>query len=203
MRFEPRVHTLFLTPFYSPTNTITMNKICRTSVTVTIFSLLLIALGCSSDKKSKVTGSVTYKNAPVPGGNLTFSSDSGGSYSSPIQQDGTYLITDIPAGTYTVTIETETVNPDRAAPAYGTGKEKAAPSGAKQLAGKMEKASNEYAEKMGKGGGGGDDSFGPAPREELLKRYTKIPIKYADKRISGLTAEVGTGSAKIDFPLSD
>ena len=180
-----------------------MNKICRTAVTVTIFSLLLIALGCSSDKKSKVTGSVTYKNAPVPGGNLTFSNDSGGSFSSPIQQDGTYLITDMPAGTYTVTIETETVNPDRAAPAYGTGKEKAAP--AAKLAGKMEKASNEYAEKMGKGGGGGggDNSFGAAPREELLKRYAKIPVKYADKRISGLTAEVGTGSVKIDFTLSE
>lgn len=169
-------------------------------------SLLVLAAGCGGgDKKSNISGVITYKNAPVTGGNINLSNETGGSYSSPIQIDGNYSITDIPPGTYTVTVETETVNPDRKTATYGNG-QKAGPGGA--TAGKMEKMNSEYESMMKKGGDAGSSlgsggNFGPASKEELMKRYTKLPTKFADKRTSGLTAEIGQGKIKKDFPLAD
>ncbi len=181
-------------------------KMAQRAIAATLFTgLLILAAGCGSgDKKSHLAGVITYKNAPVTGGNINLSNDAGGSYSCPIQIDGNYSITDIPPGTYAVTVETETVNPDRKTATYGNG-QKAGPGAA--TAGKMEKMNNEYEKMMSKGGETGSlaagGSFGPASKEELMKRYTKLPTKYADKRTSGLTAEVVQGKVKKDFALAD
>jgi hypothetical protein len=49
----------------------------------------------------------------------------------------------------------------------------------------------------------GGSSFGPAPREELLKRYTKIPQKYGFKETSGFTLQLDPGKHTKDFDLTD
>jgi len=177
------------------------NAAFRFTFAPVLAALLMLPAGCGGGTKSKVSGVITYKNAPVPGGMIFFSSESGGGFSSPIQMDGTYSITDIPPGTYSVVIETDSVNPDKKAPdakGSNTG-----------TASKTEQMSKQYAEKMGKGGGaadagaGGGGGFGAAPVEELRKRYMKIPPKYVSKLTSGLTIEVGTGTVTKDFPLTD
>jgi hypothetical protein len=52
-------------------------------------------------------------------------------------------------------------------------------------------------------GGGEAGGFGPAPREELLKRYTKIPPKYAHKETSGFSLQLEAGKHVKDFELTD
>ena len=98
-----------------------------------------------------------------------------------------------------MTVDTESVNPDRKTPTYGS--PKMGPGAG--TAAKMEKNKNEYESMMKKGGEAGSPDFGPASKEELLKRYTKIPAKYTDKKTSGLTVEVGQGKIKKDFVLAD
>lgn len=181
-------------------------KMAQRAIAASLFTgLLVVAAGCGGgDKKSHLAGLVTYNNAPVTGGNLNVTNDSGGSFSCAIQMDGNYVITDIPPGTYSVTVDTESVNPDRKTPAYGSPQKMGPGAG---TAAKMEKMNKEYESMMKKGGEAGSPdaggSFGPASKEELLKRYTKIPAKYTDKKTSGLTVEVGQGKIKKDFVLAD
>lgn len=173
------------------------------ALSLALAACVLIGAGCGA-KRSRVSGTVKYKGAVVPGGNIYLYSDSG-SISSPIQMDGAYSMTDVPPGTYSVIIETETVNPDKnsgAATSGGKAEEKKRES-------KSAKLDQEYAEKMGKGGPGGGKpvegggGFAPASHDELLKRYLKIPVKYGNKTTSGLTFEVTTGEMKKDYDLTD
>jgi hypothetical protein len=185
-------------------------KLVQRALIASIFSALLIfAAGCGSgDKKSKVTGIVTYKNEPVKGGNIYLTNDAGGSFSSPIEMNGAYTITDIVPGTYSVTVDTESVNPDRNAIAATPTRSNPNTPNAPGSAGKKDAMNKEYADKMGKGSSAGSDAgsgggFGAPSKEELLKRYTKIPGKYGSKLTSGLTFEVGNGTTTKDFPLAD
>ena len=175
-----------------------MNTTLR-SITASIFvCCLALASGCSGSARAKVSGVVTYKNAPLKGGNMTLSSDSGGSYSCIIQPDGTYSVTDVATGTYNVTIETESLNPDKKAP-----KSAVAEKGSQR-----ESEHNKYMEAMGQGSGqnksgAGDSGTGGASKEDLAKLFTKIPTKYASKTTSGLQIEVGSGATVKEFPLAD
>lgn len=187
-------------------------KLIQRALIASIFvSLLVFAAGCGSgDKKSKVTGIITYKNEPVKGGNIYLTNDAGGSFSSPITMEGAYTITDIVPGTYSVTVDTESVNPDRKSTAAAAGRNPNAPNaaGINAPGGKASELNKEYSDRMGKsapaandaGSGGG---FGAPSKEELLKRYTKIPGKYGSKLTSGLTFDVGNGTTTKDFPLAD
>lgn len=159
--------------------------------------LLIFATGCSGDKKSKLSGTITYKNEPVKAGMIYLTNDAGAGYSSPIQSDGAYVVTDIPPGSYSVTVETESINPDAkgSSPAAAKGGNYAG-----GMVGKNAKMQDEYAQQMGKGGGA--PGGGPS-REELLKRYTKLPAKYAVKTTSDLKVEVQSGATLKDFPLTD
>ncbi len=187
-------------------------KLVQRALIASIFSALLVfAAGCGGDKKSRVTGIITYKNEPVKGGNIYLTNDAGGSFSSPITMEGAYTITDIVPGTYSVTVDTESVNPDRKSTAAVSGR--GAPSAPNNPAvnapgGKADTLNKEYAERMGKSAPAGNDAgsgggFGAPSKEDLLKRYTKIPGKYGSKATSGLTFEVGNGTTTKDFPLAD
>jgi hypothetical protein len=59
----------------------------------------LLAVGCSS-KKGTVSGKVTYNGKPLTKGMVTFLPESGqgGAFSSPIKEDGTYMVSGVPAG---------------------------------------------------------------------------------------------------------
>ncbi len=169
---------------------------------------VFLAVGCGpSDNKSKVSGTITYKGEGLKAGNIYLTSDAGGSYSSPIQPDGSYTITDVPQGNYIAIVETETINPDKKTGGGGAMGGKAV--GAPQLGAgsKGEALNKEYANAMkGKGGGGdnnGAGGFGAPPIEELRKRYVKIPAKYGSKITSDIVVEVTSNQVKKDIPLTD
>jgi hypothetical protein len=139
---------------------------------------LVVVFGCKNPNAPiTASGKVTYKDAPVSGGNITFQpKKEGPPYSRPLAADGTYNLADVPVGDYTVTVETESINPERKQETYG------------------------------QPGGGGAPPVGPMPAGYKLTnagKYVKIPAKYADPKTSGLKATLGTDKKSQDFPLTD
>src|SRR5262249_12936769 len=132
--------------------------------------------GCSGSKgnSASVSGKVTYKDAPVPGGQLKFYPPGGGEpILGALNPDGTYLVTDVPRGTVTVTVDTDSV--------AGRG------------------GSNDYT-KMAQGRGG----FNPPEGGGGATGFVKIPAKYKDPKQSGLSAEVKKGkNENVNFDLKD
>jgi hypothetical protein len=154
---------------------------------------LLVATGCGGGNENphapaSVTGKVTYKGEPVPAGLVNFiPKTQGPSATGSLSSDGTYSITDAPAGDFTVTVDTEYLNPDKKTQAYpGAGK-----AGAGATSSPMP-------------GGGGTSS--PMPGPAAVKaggKYVKIPAKYADVKQSTLTAKLNAGKQTEDFKLED
>jgi hypothetical protein len=141
---------------------------------------LVVGFGCEKNPNapSTVSGKVTYKGAPVPGGDITFTPEKQGPpYSRPLGPDGSFSLTDVPAGKYDVTIETESINPDHKQPAY---------------------------RKPGGGAAAGGPPIGPIPAGANVPtaKYVKIPAKYANVKTSGLTATIGDNKPK-EFDLTD
>lgn len=146
---------------------------------------LLLVLGCGSSKGtvSRLTGSVKYKGKPVTAGTITFypkgeKGDTAGNYPVPIDPDGTYSASQLPAGELAVAIETESANP------------KNRPS-AKQYGGAKSKM------KMSPPPEGVNVAKGPQGA------YVPIPKKYADPKESGLTVKLTSGKNTKDFDLTD
>ncbi len=168
-------------------------------LSVTIFAAVI---GCSKSGQTPVTlsGTVTYKGVPLKGGYMAFHTDNHGIINTTIDQDGHYEVK-LPTDSIKVTIETESFNPDKTSPTYGpqtAGGNKASPAKG-EAAMKSERMKAE-----GKGGGeGGSGGFGPPPKEELAKRYTKIPQKYAFKETSGFTLQLDSGKHVKDYELTD
>jgi hypothetical protein len=129
-----------------------------------------------------VAGKVTYKGAPVTGGTIAFAAADGSNpgSSAPIRPDGSYVVTDLPAGEMIVTVETETVNPSH--------KQSANPGAGKGGAGRHASMSPPPA-----GAGGG----GKAPV------YVKVPPKYADPKKTPLRATLSRGSNTYHAELTD
>jgi hypothetical protein len=144
---------------------------------------LVLAVGCrTSPNPGKVSGKVTYKGQPVKGGDIAFHSDAG-TYRGTLSQEGTYEIVDMPVGAMTVTVDTDFLNPDKKIPQQGGGR------GDKITAERMaaERAAGR----------------GPPSREEMLARYTKIPLKYCNASTSTLKATVEKGKQTLNFDLTD
>src|SRR4029077_5027008 len=83
---------------------------------------LVLALGCSKGNPNipaSISGKVTYKGAPVTGGNIVFVNAQQSRYNAGILPDGTYSATDMPEGPMEVAIETESLNPNLKMPTYG------------------------------------------------------------------------------------
>jgi hypothetical protein len=157
------------------------------------FLAALTLLGCKSENPNspaRVSGRVTYNGNPVTGGTLTFHSADGGKIPAAIGADGTYSAFDIPDGDMVVTVETETINPERKQPEY-----RGAPSGAAKMYGK-------------KGAGMGvvakGQQMGPMPEGTApVGTYVKIPAKYNDPAKSDLKCTLKKGDQKQDFNLTD
>jgi hypothetical protein len=142
---------------------------------------LVVAIGCDKANPhapASVSGKVTYKGEPVTGGTITFHPKTEGpSPTTTINADGTYTITDSPAGDFTVTVETESINPSKKAPQYPG---------------------------AGKAGGATTSSPMPgSPPTAAAGKYVKIPQKYADPKTSTLTAKLGAGKQTVNFTLED
>lgn len=78
------------------------NRLPRRKLLASLLVPLLLghlAAGCSA-KKGTVSGKVTYNGNPLTRGMVTFLPESGqgGAFSSPIKEDGTYMVSGVPAG---------------------------------------------------------------------------------------------------------
>jgi hypothetical protein len=159
----------------------------RILISAVLFSLCVL-IGCS--KKSggaKVSGTVTYKDGPVTGGNLAFHSKEGGVYSAVINEQGKYTMTDIPPGEMTVTVDTEALNPKVKKETY-TGQSKFGPKTSSPAPG-------------GKGSPMSPMPEGAGPSK--VGNYVQIPRSYADKNKSTMKITVKEGDQTIDIPLKD
>lgn len=159
----------------------------KTPVLLTLPLLFGVIAGCSDpNKQGNVTGKITYSSKPVTGGVITLNPEKEGqSFTTSIDADGAYKILDAVPGTYVVTIETESINPDRPKRTYGP------PGGA---------------------AAGGAAGGAPAPANSLpggaaaagaQGKYVKIPAKYADPKTSDLKITVPAGGMNKDFALTD
>ena len=156
-----------------------MSYACRNLCLVTLLGFLG---GCSSGNPNvpaTISGTVTYKGTPLLGGSMMFHGKET-VYPAAIGSDGTYLGRDFPIGEMTVTIETETLNPET---------KNAKPYPGKAMAGKDKMA----------------EQFRPPPEGVTVAAptYVKIPAKYADKTKSGLTMTLKPGKQTENFKLTD
>lgn len=139
------------------------------------------SLGCGGNSAAPVrlAGKVSYNGTAVTAGTMSFHTADGTIYPGLINTDGSYTATDLPVGEVVVTIETESLNPNKKA--EGTAKEQ---KDAKRRSGMMQKAPE--------GAVGG-----PTPT------YVKIPAKYADKKTSPLKLNLERNTKSKDFDLTD
>jgi hypothetical protein len=145
-------------------------------------------IGCARPVGS-VTGKVTYQSKQLKGGNVTFVSTEGlASQSSPIKEDGTYSIPQLPAGAYKVCVDTASLKPLANRPTMPGAPSSGAPKGAGKL---------DADAKIPEG-------YTPSNPAEMgaaknAKLYTHIPENYADPNKTDLTF-TATGSAQ-EFPI--
>lgn len=138
---------------------------------------ILLAEGCGGGK-GVVSGKVLYKGKPVLGGSVSFIPQAGGAMSSPIEEDGSYTIRNIPTGTAKITVETESFRPPLVnVPAGGGG---VSPDFMKK---NLEKMNPQMAD------------------PQRAKRYVKIPAEYSNPDTSTLTYAVKSGKQEHDIDL--
>lgn len=153
-----------------------------------ILPLGLMAAGCGSSQGT-VSGKVTYKGAIVKGGTVRIVPDKGSPATGDIQEDGTYKIQHVPTGPAKVSVETDSMKPN------------------KQVSAQAQGAAAMYKNmpKPPPGEPGSDSNQGNAVagfREQGdEKRYVEIPARYNDSNKSGLTLTVKGGSNPFDIEL--
>jgi hypothetical protein len=148
-----------------------------------IVCLLLGTAGCAS--KGTISGKVLYRGKPLPGGTVIFLPAVGtGAFSSPIQEDGSYSLTQVPPGEVKITVETESENPAPHKTSEDTTK-------ARKYIESMRKKMEE--EMPGEGR--------TPPRLPSKARYVPIPAKYKDPEKSGMTYTVTGGKQTLDIVL--
>jgi hypothetical protein len=141
---------------------------------------LVLVFGCAGNARTgaRVSGSIKYKGQPVTAGSVTIYPSEGGSYSTPIEKDGTYKYGGLSVGEVALTVETETANPNRPKPSqYG-----------------------------GRPGGAGSSpppkDVAPAAPEPS-GAYVKIPAKYGNRDTAKLTTTLKSGANTYDLELTD
>jgi len=136
---------------------------------------------------------VTYNGNPVSGGFVIFHESNGNKVSLPIFANGTYA-GDLKEGTFTVTVDTESLNPNKKADNRAPG----GAGGAYGPAGGGNSGAGGYASKYkSQQGSPTPENAGPKPE------YVKIPAKYADPSSSGLSVTAKRGKTEYNIPLTD
>lgn len=136
----------------------------------------LVAAGCGGSSTGTVSGKVYFKDAPLKGGTVTFSTkDKKISKVAEIKEDGSYEIDRMPAGEALIAVDTSELKPS---PMAANMPMNAPPPGAKLPSGY--KIDN--------------------PKERA-KRYVEIPAQYADPDKSGLNYTVQKGKQAHDIKL--
>jgi hypothetical protein len=156
---------------------------------------LLVAIGCSAGT-GKVSGQVTYKGKPVPGGLITFrpADSRQNAVTAELDAEGKYSIL-LPAGEVAVLIDNRELEPQ---PSWGP---VAPPPGlpvdlARKLGGKA-KAPDGPAPEVD------ESKTADAPPTRRSGRYVKIPDKYYEAETSGLMFTVKGKDQTQNFDLTD
>lgn len=145
----------------------------RTGLAGLLFATLLAMTGCGSSTGT-ISGKVSYKDAPLKGGNVTFlTKDKKVSRLSEIQEDGSYKIEKMPAGEVLISVETASLKPPPASRFVN-----APPAGANAPPG-----------------------YKAPDFKEKAKRYVEIPEMYSDPDKSKLTYTVKGGEQNFDIKL--
>jgi len=134
----------------------------------------LFSAGCGEKNPNapgRVSGTVTYKGAPLKGGTVRFHTAEGGELTAQISKEGTYSLSDVPLGELAVTVETESAKPKKTE-AYGGGRAI-----------------------------GQQQPPGGAPPPPDPSEYVQIPKKYNDKNISGLRPTIKKGDNTFNITM--
>jgi hypothetical protein len=150
-----------------------------------ILLLCLGLTGCGGIKYGEVTGTVTYKGKPLPGGTIHFwPQGPGAPAAANLHEDGTYTAT-VPVGDVTVTIETESLAGRPPAPIprmwqkgrHGTG---VPPEVMEQIKAQIEQQTKEQAQHG---------------------KYVKIESKFSKPETSGIKTTIHTGTQEVNVEL--
>jgi hypothetical protein len=149
--------------------------------------------GCSSGNPmapAKVSGRISYGGKPLKAGNLKFHTTTGVPYDGQISPDGTYTAIDLPEGEAIITVETESINPNR-----------------NPMAGVRKTADNERRMKAmsttRQQAPGGADAGGAASVSDASANYVKIPEKYNNPKTSPLSITLSKGRQVFNIELTD
>lgn len=136
---------------------------------------LLALMGCGPTV-AKVSGKVSYQDKVVKGGIVMFVVEGKGTSQGRINEDGTYSIPDVPAGTAKVCVDTSSLNPAKVSSTfkYSAPKDAKAPEGLT---------------------GSGPD------RAEMERRYVSIPERYADPNKTTITTTISGGMQEYNIKL--
>jgi hypothetical protein len=154
--------------------------------------LIPVLTGCSP-AIGKVSGKVTYKGQPVPGGLITFrpADPVKNSITVELDTEGRYSAT-LPAGDVTVIIDNRELEPRPSMPSMPAGIPLSAEAQAK-LRGKAPPAT-------------ATADGGPKTGEDVRRpsgRYVPIPEKYYELETSGLKFTIKGGDQPLDIQLTD
>jgi hypothetical protein len=139
---------------------------------------LALLAGCGPGNENTLTGKVTLNgNEPLPGGRISLRPEggekSGANYAGDIKQDGTFTIMNVPAGAMVVTIETESINPEKSTD-YTKNPKNPPPPGAPS----------------------------PGPSAAPVGTYKQIDPKYGSPASSGLRWDIKKEGTKKDFNVT-
>ena len=155
-----------------------MSKVSKVRILLGTFFLAAIGLGacislvgCAKNPHApaSISGKISINGQPIKGGTMQFHTKQGTAYDASINNDGTYSATDIPEGELIITVETESISP-----------QKKAPKGAE-------------ATKRSKAGIVQPPPAGMAGPPDLSTLYVKVPDDYAKPNTSPLSVTVKSG----------
>jgi len=162
-----------------------------------LLSLPILASGCG-DAVGTVTGTVTYKDKPLPGGSITFLPKEGVAVNGTIEKDGTYRVDKVPVGEVKISIDTFASRTGASRPTTGGPPIAGGPPGGggppKDRGGPPKDTLPKDVDPK---------NFDPAAIEKERDKNVKLPEKYLDPNKSGLTFTVQKGKQTHDIPLSD
>jgi hypothetical protein len=154
----------------------------------------VVLLGCARPVGS-ITGKVTYKNKPLKGGFVTFTSTDGQpGKPAEIDEDGTYTIPSITAGNYKVCVDTDFLRP-KSVPPGGAGKAvgKVEDPAAKKMEG--------FARPEGYQGSSPADQAIQTHNTKYAPRFVAIPAHYKSADTTDLTYTVVGGPQTYNIDL--
>jgi hypothetical protein len=151
-----------------------------------VLLLLPFVAGCSrpAEQQGEVSGKVTYRGKPLPGGRITFVGAKGYTGAAVISLQGEYHLK-APLGEVHIGVFNQMLNKNN-------------PDSQKMAS--FIRGKKEFMKQRAKS----DEKSQPATaNEEVIGTYVKIPARYADPTTSGLTYTVQSGSQTHDVELAD